>query len=362
MSERQRFEREIAQLEGREHEGGATSGSPSPGLPPQCAQPSPWPDVSCDRSRPSAELQRRRIVRLREVISEGILTTKPHAKASVGGGVFAGSWDWHSAVHAHWALLAIARVTGDANLEAQLGARLDDKAIQAERKFLNDHGAFELPYGRAWLLLLLSELDRRPSRSKAVVALREEMQELVLHWLERAAYPEGGNRAAPSFDASHGSWLFAYLLAVLSQPKSTAALNRLRDLHRDKVEPQRAALAKVPVDPRDFLYLPAVQALIDRVDPAASGKPSAYPAGISPALVDPPLDETNAHSAGAALVLIWPHAIDSHSGDRNACARFHARIGEFFSRKDHWADSFQQVAHWVPQFMWMALWLEAGRP
>src|SRR5262245_40393755 len=69
-------------------------------LPPKCAQPSPWPDVDCDRSRPVADRLRKRAVALANVILEGVLNTKAHAAIGTGPGLFAGSWDWHSAVHA----------------------------------------------------------------------------------------------------------------------------------------------------------------------------------------------------------------------------------------------------------------------
>jgi hypothetical protein len=272
--------------------------------------------------------------------------------------VFNGSWDWHSSVHGHWALLSVARVTGDSKLDAFVSARLTDKALQAERQFLNGDKKFEAPYGRAWLLLLLAEIDRRRAASKVVAALRQETQEFLLDWLERNNYPE----SPTGFNAAHDSWLFAYMLFVLSQPTPVKVLDRLKALRATKIEPSRAQLAKAAHSPADFLYLPAVQALIDRLDPATVGKPPAYPPGVSPPLADPPLDDTNAHSAGAALVRVWPHAMDSHAGDKRACARFHARMNEFFSRTDHWADSFEQVAHWVPQFMWMGIWLESGRP
>lgn len=329
-------------------------------LPPQCSQHSPWPDVACDKSKPPAELLALRTKRLGDVIWEGINTTSEHDQSSAGKGLFNGSWDWHSAVHAHWALLVMARTRGDADLEARLEKRFNTAAVQAERKFLNADKTFEVPYGRAWLLLTLSELARRSSAGKAILTFRQEVEDFVLDWLETSDYPEP--RTAPAFSAVHDSWLFAYLLTVLSQPQSTAALDRLRALRKKKLEPQRAAVGKTPDKPSDFLYLPAVQATIDRVDPTGTGTPAAYPPGVSPPLADPPLTDANAHSAGAALVRIWPHAIDAQAGDKAACTRFHTRTNELFSRMDQWADSFQHVAHWVPQFMWMALWLNAGRP
>lgn len=332
--------------------------APVASLPPQCAQPSPWPDVNCPKDKPSAAVRGRRIAWLSEIILEGVNTRTPHDKTKVAtGGVFTGSWDWHSAVHGHWALLSIARVTGNKTLATKLDTLLDDTSLQAERKFLNSDKGFETPYGRAWLLLLLTELAPRRSTSKFVASFKQEVEDFMLDWLEKNNYPESGT----TFNAAHDSWLFAYMLFVMSKPKSAKVVARLKALRTKKIDPNRKKLGTIVHTGDDFLYLPAVQAVIDRVDPAG-GTPAPYPVSVSPPLADPPLTNKNAHSAGAALVRIWPYAIDSHAGDTKACARFHARLNEMFSRTDHWADSFEQVAHWVPQFMWMAMWLEAGRP
>jgi hypothetical protein len=71
--------------------------------------------------------------------------------------IFHGCYDWHSAVHGHWALLWIARVTGEARfLEDATGALVPDR-LAVEAKLLRDQPAFEMPYGRAWFLRLAIE-------------------------------------------------------------------------------------------------------------------------------------------------------------------------------------------------------------
>jgi hypothetical protein len=373
MRERQGLEHETAALElparglPLEREGPRARTSSrrkapqAPPLPLVCAQPSPWPDAPCDRSRPSAETARRRVARLAEVMVEGVLTTKLHDKSPAGPGLFAGSWDWHSAVHAHWALLCIARVRKLASIEDWLSKRLTDAALRAERNFLAKSGSgFEMPYGRAWLLMVLFELARRGRKSSEVTALTSQTQEQVVGWLERTDFPE--DKQTGKLRATHGSWLFAYLLVALSEPASTKITDRLRALRKAKLDAARSKIAAFKPAKSDFMDLPAVLALTDRVDPIFPGAPGPLAYGALPALDDPPLDDSNAHSAGTALVQVWPHAVQSHRGDKQACSRFYARMNEMFSRPDHWADSFELVAHWVPQFMWMGLWLEAGRP
>ena len=68
--------------------------------------------------------------------------------------LFHGSWDWHSSVHAHWALLLHARIEQDHSLFAWLRKRLESGVIIKEIQYLMDNPDFERPYGRAWFLAL----------------------------------------------------------------------------------------------------------------------------------------------------------------------------------------------------------------
>jgi DUF2891 family protein len=364
LGERQTLSREIERLGAFDRElakpDAKRKAAPVSTLPPICAQPSPWPDAACPKSRPSPRVTARRVARLSAVIREGIESRKKTATPSYNLTLFAGSWDWHSAVHAHWALLSIARVHGIAELERWTVARLTDKALSAEIGFLKSVTAAkhpEHPYGWSWLLLLLWELDKRRNPPKAARTLAEYARTSLVTWLESSPYPEQGSR----FNGNYKSWLFTYLMVALTAPASGDTRTKVKDLRKRKLEPARAAVAKAPRDRYDFLDLPAIQALTDRVDPTFTSTPAAFPVGPAAPLADPPMTDDNAHAAGAAVVSIWPHAVES-AKNAKSCARYHARLNEMFSRMDHWADTFDKVSHWVPQFMWMAMWLEAGRP
>ena len=77
---------------------------------------------------------------------------------------FYGSYDWHSAVHMHWLLVAlIARFPNlpeAAAIRARMDEHLTDANIAAECAYLARPGAasFERTYGWAWLLKLSAEL------------------------------------------------------------------------------------------------------------------------------------------------------------------------------------------------------------
>jgi len=318
--------------------------------------PSPWPDAACPASEASPALQTDRALRLAAVIEEGVLRKAPHAKETLPTALFSGSFDWHSAVHAHWALLSIARVEKFTELEGRLEARLTAADLSHEFAHLDANTGFEQPYGRAWLVLMLAELERHAWRPPVVVSARRKLEVGLCRWLESSRYPEGSSTGSPTFFTDHFSWLFALLLLWLSKPEASV-LRRLEQLFHTKVEPARAAASAWQRD--DFLHLPAVQATLDRIA-LPSDKVPAYPLDRARALLQPPIADDQAHSVGAEAVRLWPRALDARR-DPKACARFQARIGEFFHRPDQWADSFA-VSHWVPQFLWMALWLERGRP
>jgi hypothetical protein len=75
--------------------------------------------------------------------------------------VFSGCYDWHSAVHSHWALVRARRLV-DADLrtsiEGALDASITEAGCAAEEAYLARRPGFEMPYGIAWLLTLGAEL------------------------------------------------------------------------------------------------------------------------------------------------------------------------------------------------------------
>lgn len=93
--------------------------------------------------------------RLVEVVQKGI------AREDTRHPVFHGCYDWHSAVHGHWAVLRAARVTGaHADAAEAVDRSLATPGLDAEARDLAARPEFEMPYGRAWFLRLASEFER----------------------------------------------------------------------------------------------------------------------------------------------------------------------------------------------------------
>jgi hypothetical protein len=77
---------------------------------------------------------------------------------------FSGCFDWHSAVHGHWALVRVLKTFPDVRQAREIRAALDrhlrPERIRREVEYfeLQRNRTFERPYGWAWLLRLQAEL------------------------------------------------------------------------------------------------------------------------------------------------------------------------------------------------------------
>ncbi|OYR68563.1 DUF2891 family protein, partial [Halorubrum ezzemoulense] len=105
---------------------------------------------------------------------DGVETEYPHYRGAVEGPeappppsedhpVFYGCFDWHSAVHSHWALVRALRLVphhpDEADIAAGIDERLAPESVASEVAYLDENPGFEEPYGWAWLLRLAAELD-----------------------------------------------------------------------------------------------------------------------------------------------------------------------------------------------------------
>jgi hypothetical protein len=240
----------------------------------------------------------------------------------------------------------------DESLERTLSARLTPENLEAERAFLfqAENMDFEMPYGRAWLLLLLAELSSHTGINYSNPgAFREQLEQQLTMWLE---LNEFSNEVI--LNGNYESWLFVFLLLHFSRP-APEIRHRLEAL-RPQIESVRHIIVATQADEYDFLYLPALLFLFDQ-----SGK--ANDVGFSYD-VDTSLQPSwrpslnNCHKAGANVVRLWPYALDRQ--DSSGGNRFRAGLQQILSRPEHWKTSFELVSHWVPQFIWLGLMLERG--
>jgi hypothetical protein len=122
--------------------------------------------------------------------------------------IFAGAYDWHSAVHSHWALVRLRRhVAAETRsaIDALLGRRVTAEAVAREVAFLDGRPGFELPYGLAWVLALAAEARAQGVR-RPIERLEELARDRLVRWL--------GRIPAPIRSGEHSQSAFANALAI----------------------------------------------------------------------------------------------------------------------------------------------------
>ncbi len=114
--------------------------------------------------------------------------------------VFYGCFDWHSSVHGHWLLTRMLTTRPETPLANEIRAALaqsfTEQNLAAELSYYQgeDRGSFERPYGIAWYLQLVLELDE--SEDPQLAEWREILRPLedaivreTLAWLPNLSYP-----------------------------------------------------------------------------------------------------------------------------------------------------------------------------
>lgn len=126
--------------------------------------------------------------------------------------IFHGSFDWHSCVHGWWQVLTLARLypeLPEANaIRARADAMLTPDLVAAECAYLErpGAGAFERPYGWAWLLALHGEATRHDTAwGEALAPLAKAFAARFLAFLPKLTYPIR--------TGTHANIAFAFTLA-----------------------------------------------------------------------------------------------------------------------------------------------------
>ena len=139
---------------------------------------------------------------------------------------FYGCYDWHSAVHNHWAMIKILKnypsIPEASELNAKLELSFNAENILKELEYLQNHedGFFEFPYGQSWLLKVCDELIRwdNPTAKRWLKNLQPLADYIVMvHanvWPSINSVKMSGSHDSPAMGLS-----FAYDYAVSSKNK-----------------------------------------------------------------------------------------------------------------------------------------------
>ena len=165
------------------------------------AQPSPLADLTAEQMQRFAKLALDCIHRpypnkISHVLQsdEDVLSPKQLTP------IFYGCFDWHSSVHGHWLLVRTLKTVPDSPLKDTIRLKLaqsfTEKAAQAELAYYSapGRGSFERPYGLAWYLQLIAELDESDDPQlqiwrETLRPLEQAIVDRVMNWLPRLSYP-----------------------------------------------------------------------------------------------------------------------------------------------------------------------------
>ncbi len=279
--------------------------------------------------------------------------------------IFHGCYDWHSSVHAHWATyrMDLAGTGHHGVLATRIDHRLDAASVEKVATELAADPSFENPYGRAWLLRLVSEHETW-SKTKAAPSSRlrslgdATAKTLLDRFASRAPDPRTANYQS---DAWALSQLVGYGRAT-EQPTITNAAKAL----------VQSAFAHSPLrwadtndsDPSAFMstYWSSVYAITTLGDSALAMRlldPGSLPAAALTPLADPNSAD-DVHHLGINWSRAW--AIKAlarastkelgatHPTTKKLVAAYHAHVLAGRERHFKYRGNYYAYDHWVPQF------------
>jgi len=302
------------------------------------------------------------------MIRPGDFPYRPRARTPV----FYGSFDWHSSVEMHWALVRLLRTAADAvpasEIRAALSAQFSPVALAAEAEFVaGPGGQAECPHGWAWALALIHETatwDDPDARrwTAAMTPLTETLTSCFLAWLASQAYPVrygtdgnsafGLSRVLPFADRLARSGEPALLETIMAKADAWFGGDALYPADwepsgNDCLSPAltQAELMSRILPPEEFagwlaMFLPGVE----------WGRPGAL---FTPAVPPDSTDGQAAHLHGlnASRAWCWRRiggalpAGDARVGTALGAARQHA-----MAVLPHVLDSDYTVAHWLASY------------
>ena len=136
---------------------------------------------------------------------------KPHYEITPS---FYGCWDWHSAVHGHWAMVKILKdfpkISNRDIILSKLDKNLSEENLNKEYEFFKNEFAkgFERTYGWAWLMKLYSELlswdyDKAQEWAINMKPLVDLLSERTIFFLDKLSTPlRPGTHANSAFSFS----------------------------------------------------------------------------------------------------------------------------------------------------------------
>ena len=158
---------------------------------------------------------------------------------------FYGCYDWHSSVHGHWLLTRILNTAPDSALRDEIRSKLaksfTPENFVGELAYYGGEGraSFERPYGIAWYLQLVTELEESDDPQMQVWRetlrpLEDAIVEKTMDWLPKLSYPVRlgtHNQTAFAFGL-----MLDYARTVENEAFETALVEKVLKFHANDVD------------------------------------------------------------------------------------------------------------------------------
>jgi hypothetical protein len=278
---------------------------------------------------------------------------------------FHGCIDWHSAVHATWALHALYRMTQEPAYLAAANQVLDPEGLAGELDDIaSDNLPFvELMYGRAWFLLLARERELALDGQPGAMDLRPHA-ELVADQLEdflAGLSPAQLENFVLADDYFNASWALLNLHRWATHVGDTGRAEWVELLVSEVVMPAVCPLVDELGFAEDFFppCLHRALAVLSVLPPEQTA------AWLEAELPEPgafelaPLCEpAPAHVAGLNFSRAWGlWALWQASGEPHYRDLYVEHVWGHVAQPGYWAEDYWAHSHWIAQFGVHAIWM-----
>ncbi len=283
-----------------------------------------------------------------EIIREFIKTFRSElSQKDTEHSVFHGSWDWHSSVHGHWALLESAHLMDDEESLEWVLQRLHGKGMKEEFQYLQQNPDFEMPYGRAWLLRLILRLEELTGNTDH----RDATQEVALglrKWLS-------SSEMKPSIpEYKNPSWALVQLHAWATHSGDQGTIDWIGEVTEkyftgNELDPER------DTKKGEFFSLWSLQVLLifsvlgpERLKNWLDSQKIDDVQVVKELLSDHHLSINASRAWGF-------HALYSATGDEKWQSAYVEHVRAAMELHSEWKDNRSAYSHWVPQFTLYAI-------
>lgn len=278
------------------------------------------------------------------------------ARDDTNHAAFHGCIDWHSSVHATWALVAYTGVTGDEQYVPLIEETLLPELVAAERDFVNRRTRFEMPYGRAWFLRLARD-HARVFDSDLLTPMADDIAASMVNYYQR-------QRPTPltrNYNSASWALLNLHEYATWRGDEETVAM-----IERDVANRFVGYGLSCPFESErdewsDFIGVCANWAWVAQKSvPEAKFVEWLYEFMPDPSIYTPVTAPRNAHHNGQNFSRAWGFwAMYEATGDQRYLNAYLDHFLTAYERTETWNGDYRRVSHWVAQFGMLALVLSS---